>query len=162
MGWKRRVRGLAGSTCVLLSLLIALAAEAAPPRLTIVLAVEQFRADYLQRYGSELRPDGIRRLIDGGAYYPRMRYETVASWAAPAAATLATGAWANSHGIVADAWFDQDEDRVVRATESSRGPAPSRLTGSTFADELYLAYGGSARIVAISGDPNAAVLLAGR
>lgn len=146
--------------------LLALAALApafgAPPRLTVLLVAEQFRSDYLERYGPEFGPDGLRRLMEGGAVFPRSRFETAASWTAPAAATVATGAWANTHGIVADAWFDQKEDRVVRATESARGAAPSRLIGSTLADELYAASGGRGRIVAIGGDPAAPVLLAGR
>lgn len=137
-------------------------AGAEPPRLTVVIVAEQFRADYLDRYGVELGPGGLRRLMEGGAVFPRMRYETAASWAAPAAATLATGGWANAHGIVADAWFDDKENRVVRATESARGPAPSRLIGSTLADELYAASGRRSRILAIGGDPDAVVLMAGR
>ncbi|MBI1356323.1 MAG: hypothetical protein GC160_18435 [Acidobacteria bacterium] len=147
---------------LLLSLWLGGALRAESPKLTVVLVAEQFRADYLERYADEFGPDGLRRLIENGAVFPRMRYETASSWAAPAAATLATGAWANGHGIVADAWFDQAEGRVVRATESAQGPAPNRLVGSTFADELFAATDGRARIVAISGDPTAAVLLGGR
>ncbi len=150
------------ATVLLLSLLIPLSAAAEPPRLTVMIVAEQFRADYLDRYGMELGPGGLRRLMAGGAFFPRGRYETAASWAAPAAATLATGSWANAHGIVADAWFDEKEGRVVRATESARGPAPTRLIGSSLADELYAASGGRSRILAIGGDPDAAVLLAGR
>lgn len=137
-------------------------AAAEPPRLTVLLIAEQFRADYLDRYGAEFGQGGLRRLMAGGAVFARTRYETAASWTAPAAATLATGGWASSHGVVADAWFDEKENRVVRSTESARGSAPSRLIGSTLADELYAASGGRARILAVGGDPEAAVLLAGR
>ena len=114
----------------LLSLLTLAPINAATPKLTVLVVVEQFRADYLERSGSELGPGGLRRLIGGGAYFPRTRFETAASWTAPAAATIATGAWANGHGIVADAWFDRTEGRVVRATESARGPAPTRQAPS--------------------------------
>ncbi len=141
-----------------------------PPNLVVVIVAEQFRADYLDLLRPEFSAGGFERLLTQGAVYRRCRYDHLTTLAAPNAATFATGAYPQVHGIVADRWFDRETQRVIEAVEqaASEGSSPTasfsaqRLHGSTFADELLLATGGGSRIVAISDRPGAAVLLGGR
>lgn len=135
--------------------------SAQAPRLTIWIVADQFRADYLQRYGPDFGPDGFRRMQDEGGGFPRMRYSYTETFTASGAATLATGAYPETHGIVADLWYDKRSGEVVQAIGSRQLPTPTSLNGSSLADELNLATGGLSRIVSIADDPRLAVLLAG-
>jgi len=137
----------------------ALAAQA--PRLTIWIVADQFRADYLQRYEPDFGPGGFRRIQSEGGFFPRMRYGYTETFTSSGAATLATGAYPETHGIVADSWYDKRSGEVVQAIGSRQLPTPTSLNGSGLADELNLTTAGQARIVSIADDPRLAVLLAG-
>jgi hypothetical protein len=136
-------------------------ASAQAPRLTIWIVADQFRADYLQRYELDFGPDGFRRMQAEGSVIPRMRYSYTETFTASGAATLATGAYPETHGIVADSWYDKRSGDVVQAIGSLQLPTPTSLNGSSLADELNLATAGQSRIVSIADDPRLAVLLAG-
>lgn len=153
---------LARLALLLLVLAAPAALSAAAPRLVVLIVAEQFRADYLDHYADGFVEGGFRRLTEGGAFYRRARYSAAATFAAPAAATLATGARPSEHGIVADSWFDRASRQVVRAAEGAAGIYPERIVGSTLADELNLASHGRSRVFAISGDAASAAMLAGR
>ena len=49
------------------------AAPAPPPKLVVVLVVDQMRGDYVDRYGFQWT-GGLRRLVDGGAWFRRAAY----------------------------------------------------------------------------------------
>ena len=135
---------------------------AASPRLVVLVVAEQFRADYLDLYAESFGEGGFRRLLDGGAVFRRARYPFATTLSAPAAATLATGALPSEHGVVANSWFERASSQTVRAAEGAAGVFPERIIGSTVADELNLASRGRSRVVAVSGDPVSAAMLAGR
>lgn len=147
-------------TCAIL--FVAGLAQAEPPRLTVLIIAEQFRSDALDRYADDLSENGLGRLLANGARFRRCRFEMLTTLAAPAAATLATGAWPNRHGIVGDSWYDPYTWLVVDAAGDPEQFSPRMLSGSTLADELALASGGRSRTVAISDSAAPAVLLAGR
>lgn len=137
------------------------AASAQAPRLTIWIVADQFRADYLERYQPDFGPGGFRRMAAEGSVFPRMRYSYTETFTSSGAATLATGAYPETHGIVADSWYDKRSAEVVQAIGSPQLPTPTSLNGSSLADELNLATAGQSRIVSIADDPRLAVLLAG-
>ena len=137
----------------------ALSAQA--PRLTVWIVADQFRADYLQRYELDFGPDGFRRMQTEGAAFRRMRFDYTVTFTSSGAATLATGAYPETHGIVADSWYDRRAGEVVDAIDGRQLPMPASLNGSSLADELNLASAGQSRIVSIADDPRLAVLLAG-
>lgn len=155
-----RLRTLFAAVALTLVLCPILVAQS--PRLTILIVADQFRADYLQRYEAEFGAGGFRRLQTEGASYERMRFQHAATFTAPGAATLATGAYPDTHGIVANSWYDKQSGEMVHALSSSQLPTPVALSGSTLTDELNLATAGESRIVALADDPRLAVLLAGR
>jgi hypothetical protein len=131
------------------------------PRLTIWIVADQFRADYLQRHELDFGPDGFRRMQAEGSVFPRMRFSYTETFTSSGAATLATGAYPETHGIVADWWYDKRSREVVQAIGSLQLPTPTSLHGSSLADELNMATAGQSRIVSIADDPRLAVLLGG-
>src|SRR6476620_3341451 len=82
-----------------------LAAIPPRPKLFILLVAEQFRSDYLSRFSSLFGPGGFRRLMEDGAYFPDCRLRA-SSFSASGIATIATGAYPDAHGIVAETWYD--------------------------------------------------------
>jgi len=137
-------------------------AQAEPPRLTVLIIAEQFRSDAIDRYADEYSENGLGRLLADGARFRRCRFDMLTTLAAPAAATLATGAWPSRHGIVGDSWYDPYTWLVADAAGDPQRFSPNRLSGSTLADELALASRGRSRTVAVSDTPAPAVLTAGR
>lgn len=138
------------------------AAPARSPKLTVVLVAEQFRADWLDRYRADFGEGGLRRLLESGAAFRSCRFDYPTTWAAPGAATLATGTYPSEHGVVAEAWYDRERGETVEAVAPGDAASPAALIGSTFADELMLASGGRSRVVALGDRAAPTVLLAGR
>src|SRR5687767_13407697 len=66
-------------------------AQAAQPRLLVVLVADQFRADYIERYAHRWR-HGIRTLLDEGARFTRAEYRYLNTSTCAGHATIATGA----------------------------------------------------------------------
>src|SRR5579863_6542263 len=98
------------------------------PKLFVLLLAEQFRSDYLSRFSSLFAPGGFRRLMEEGAYLPDCRM-AASTFSASGLASIATGAYPQLHGIVADSWFDAESRKMVSASA-----AASQAT--TLADEI--------------------------
>ncbi len=149
-------------------------AEVARPKLIVLLVAEHFRPEYLERYRASFGAGGFNRLLKSGAVFRQCRYEYLATFPASGAAVLATGAYPDRNGIVAEYWYDRRARRVVSAVEDAeqtlvgaadpRGPAPSpvRLIGTTLADQLRLATSGRFRTISISLRAATAVPLGGK
>src|ERR1700761_255481 len=71
------------------------------PKLVVVIVIDQFRGDYLERYHDEFGDGGFRMLLDHGAYFSNCNYDYANTRTAPGHSTLFTGAYSNGHGIVA-------------------------------------------------------------
>src|SRR5688572_26440580 len=94
---------------VLVSLgLAAQTAEAAArPRLVVFIVVDQLGAAIVERHEA-LLSDGFRTLSQRGRLYLGIRMAHANTETAPGHATLLTGAWPSTHGIVANSWFDAE------------------------------------------------------
>ena len=145
--------------------------ERAPPRLLVVIVVDQLRADLLQRYDGCFT-GGFRRLLDQGGGSTAAVHDHAITDTAPGHATLATGVHPCRHGIVDNAWCERREGHVVVvpcvADSSTRilgtqaiGASPQHLQVPGLADWMGEA-GDSARVVALGGKDRAAILLAGK
>ena len=89
----------------------------APPRLVVMIAVDQLRADYLDRFRPWFGPDGFNRFFRTGAVYPRARYEHVITETCPGHAVMLTGSYASVNGIVANQWYDPVQGRPLYCAE---------------------------------------------
>lgn len=143
----------------------------ARPRLVLLVVVDQFRADYLTRFGDLFGPGGLRRLLQRGALWTDVAYDYVPTETAPGHAALATGAPPSATGIVGNSWYDRALGRTVTSVEDSaapllasgrRGASARRLLASTVADELRLATGGRATTIGVSFKDRSAILPVGR
>jgi predicted AlkP superfamily pyrophosphatase or phosphodiesterase len=142
------------------------------PKLVVVIVIDQFRGDYLERYRAQFGDAGFRVFLDHGAYFPNCNYNYANTRTAPGHSTLFTGAYSNGHGIAANEWWDQKKKRMVTSVEDDAtnlvgitgdqtGASPHNLLADTLGDELKLATQGKARVFGISLKDRAAVLPAG-
>src|ERR1017187_5281885 len=144
----------------------------ARPKLIVVIVIDQFRGDYLERYRDQFGDGGFRVFIDRGAYFTDCNYDYANTRTAPGHATLFTGSYTSGHGIIANEWWDpqkkkrvtsveDDTTKLVGVAKTGVGASPHNLLSDTLGDELKLATGGKARVFAISLKDGAAVLPAG-
>ena len=144
----------------------------AHPKLVVVIVIDQFRGDYLERYRDQFGEGGFRMFLDHGANFTDCNYDYANTRTAPGHATLFTGTYTSGHGIVANEWWDpekkkrvtsveDDNTKLVGASKTGPGASPHNLMSDTLGDELKLATGGKARVFAISLKDRAAVLPAG-
>jgi predicted AlkP superfamily pyrophosphatase or phosphodiesterase len=152
------------------------------PHLTVVISIDQFRADYLRRLTDLYLPakqkdgkvGGFRYLMSQGAYYIDARYNHYPTYTGPGHAVILTGGYPYKTGIVANDWFDKanrasvycvDDARqkvVGAASNSTAKPmGPLNLRSTTLGDELKLATGGAAKVITLSLKDRAAILLGG-
>ncbi|MGB8510956.1 MAG: alkaline phosphatase family protein, partial [Pyrinomonadaceae bacterium] len=146
---------------------------ASRPRLVLLIAVDQFRYDYLERFDDLFGAGGLRRLEREGASWTEANYDHIPTETAPGHATMMTGAWPSETGIVGNEWFERETNRVVTniqddavkiigGGDAETGASPRRLLVSTLGDELRLATNGRAKVIGISVKDRAAIFPAGR
>ncbi len=144
----------------------------AHPKLVVVIIIDQFRGDYLERYRSQFGEGGFRLLLDHGANFTDCNYDYANTRTAPGHATLFTGAYSNGHGIVANEWWDPKKKKMVTSVEDDNtklvgiaddkiGSSPHNLLADTLGDELKLATQGKSRVFSVSLKDRAAVLPGG-
>jgi predicted AlkP superfamily pyrophosphatase or phosphodiesterase len=142
------------------------------PRLVVLLVIDQFRQEYLLRFGPFFNDRGFRRLLTSGAVFSQCHYEQAPTVTAPGHATISTGATPSTHGIIANEWYDReageivtsvsDPSRRVVGSASGRASSPHRLIGTTLGDELRLSTNFRSKVVALSYKDRSAILLGGK
>lgn len=143
------------------------------PKLVLLIAVDQFRYDYLERFGDLFGPNGFRRLLRDGASWTQSNYDHMPTYTAPGHGTMMTGAYPAESGIIGNEWLDRASGkRVTSVSDESvkllgglpTDPAssPSRLMASTVGDELRLISNDRAKVIGISVKDRSAILPAGR
>jgi hypothetical protein len=170
-------------TILCLALALAAAAHAAPA-LVVVIAVDQFRADYLVRFREHFVPGGFNLLLTQGANFTDCHYRHSVTKTAPGHAVILSGVHADIHGIIANDWIDRglmrrvncvDDEReqpvgIAVASNRARLPgvaplvacSPRNFLATTVGDELKRAAGPRAKVIAISSKDRSAVLLGGK
>jgi alkaline phosphatase len=160
----------------LLAILIAAVAPAAshaaaPPRLIVVISVDQFSADLFDEYRSVFS-GGLKRL-QSGVVFANGYQSHAATETCPGHSTLLTGARPARTGIIANEWIDQSidradkkvycaEDPTVPGSSSTNYTVSARLLKvRTLGDRLKAANPRS-RVISVAGKDRAAVMMAGR
>jgi predicted AlkP superfamily pyrophosphatase or phosphodiesterase len=143
------------------------------PRLVLLIVVDQFRFDYLPRFGDLYGSKGIGRLMRQGASWINADYDQVPTYTAPGHASLMTGSWPWKNGIVANDWFERETGRKVTSVTDdatsllegragARGYSPQRLLCSTVGDKLRQANGNRSKVIGISAKARSAILPSGQ
>ncbi len=143
------------------------------PPLVVLIVADQFRGDYIQRYG-RMWTKGLRRLVDTGAYFPLAAYPYANTVTCPGHSTIATGAFPRTHGMIGNEWFDRATRRSTTCTNDPgvtsvpyggrpgvERHSPRWFTTNTFADELRAQSTTPARVVSMSLKARSAIGMAG-
>ena len=147
----------------------------ARPKLVVLLVVDQMRADYVEKFLPQWT-GGLKRLVEEGAWFRDAAYPYAATETCVGHATISTGAFPATHGMVANAWWDRKEQKMITCTAD---PDPSvknigyadatpkgadtawRMEIPSFAEELKFQTTGATRIVSFSLKARAAITMAG-
>src|SRR5882672_4922143 len=85
------------------------------PKLVVMLVVDQMRADYVDKFQGQWT-GGLKRLLEEGAWFRDAAYPYAATETCVGHATISTGAFPATHGMVANAWLDRDTQKMVTCT----------------------------------------------
>ena len=140
----------------------------AVPKLVVVIAVDQMRADFVTRF-RDLYSGGFRWLLENGTHFPNAAYRHSTTFTAAGHATIATGLHPSTHGIVGNSWREAGrgsvycvaDDRYETVGGSGEGRSPLTLKADTIGDLLKDRFE-SSRVYSFSGKDRSAILLAGR
>ena len=127
--------------------------SAEPPRLMVVMCVDQLCQDYLVRFRSELREnDCFLTAQRTGVAYINCHHQHAFTFTGPGHATLATGTYPNRHGIIGNSWYSPELGKTVRSIDDAdatiigsatltQGASSKRLLAPTLGDTLKLSTG---------------------
>jgi type I phosphodiesterase/nucleotide pyrophosphatase len=148
----------------------------ARPKLVVVLVIDQFRGDYLERYRDDFKTaNGFNLFLKRGAYFTDCYYDYANTMTAPGHSTIGTGAYTNGHGISLNEWWDlkrstthtvtsvEDEHYAIVGDPDSKdeGVSPRNEMASTLGDEVVLATQGRSKLFGVSLKDRAAILTSG-
>lgn len=148
-------------------------APSTPPKLLVVIAVDQFSADVFAEY-RELMTSGLARL-QAGVVFPSGYQAHGATETCPGHSTILTGSHPARTGIVANHWANPSlsrEDKAIYCAEDESQPGTSSGSGKYVASvdhllvptlgDLMKARDPAAKIVAVAGKDRAAIMMGGR
>jgi hypothetical protein len=148
------------------------AAAPTAPRLAVIVVVDQLRFDYLDRYAG-LWKHGLRRLMTEGAVFDRAFYPYLNTVTCAGHATISTGTFPSTHGVILNEWWQRAANRRMSCTDDPSvtgipyggaveviGHSPLRLRVPTLADRLR-ARTAASRVVTLSMKPRSTVMMAG-
>jgi predicted AlkP superfamily pyrophosphatase or phosphodiesterase len=140
------------------------------PRLVLLIAIDQFRYDYLTRFRDEYT-GGLDLLLRKGANYVNAYLEHYPSVTAIGHSTMLSGATPQTSGIIGNDWYDRESGKNVTSTSDDsvrplggvlkQGESPHRLLVSTVGDEMKRGLHGHPKVIGLSLKDRAAILPAG-
>jgi predicted AlkP superfamily pyrophosphatase or phosphodiesterase len=149
----------------------AVAAGAKKPTLVIAIVADQFRYDYLLRFGGDYT-EGLHQLLTKGAVFTNAQYEHFPTFTSVGHAALLTGAYPSVNGIIGNQWFDRGSGKTVQSSaddsaqqvggSGGRGSSPRNLLVSTVGDEMRMAGQGRNRVIGMSLKDYSGILMSGR
>ena len=155
----KRVRVVVGCLLLFIAFLGSGLRAAEPPRLVLVVSVDQMRADYLDRFQFSR---GFARLKSEGAIFTNTFHGHVPTETGPGHATILTGQFPNVHGIAGNEWWDHVTRRKVPCmTDAVHGLGPQNLLAYTVGDALK-ARDPRTRVAAVALKDRSAITLAGK
>lgn len=148
-------------------------AVAARPKLVVLLVVDQMRGDYVDKFRGQWK-GGLKRLVEEGAWFRNAAYPYAATETCVGHSTISTGALPATHGMVANAWWDRESQKLVTCTADPNvnnigyagasvkgGDSAWRMLVPAFAEELKFQGSAGTRVVTFSLKARAAITMAG-
>jgi hypothetical protein len=161
-----------------------LGAPAEPPKLAVVITIDQFRGDYFTRFGPYFGDNGFKRLLAGGTNFEHSRHRHSITQTAPGHASILSGTFASTHGITSNEWVDRATWDTINSVEdpasalvgitpaelgpvavanpSKTGRSPRNLQAETVGDQLRAKFGAKSKIFAAANKDRSAILLGGK
>jgi predicted AlkP superfamily pyrophosphatase or phosphodiesterase len=158
------------------------ASDTTKPKLVVVLVIDQMRGDYIDKFQSQWT-GGLKRLVREGAWFHDAAYLYATTETCVGHSTVSTGAFPATHGMIANEWWDRDQQKEVTCTAdpsvknvpydsgapassstpatAAPGDSAARMLVPAFADELKFQSGSETRIVTMSLKARAAITLGG-
>lgn len=133
---------------------------ASSPSLIVLITVDQLTGDYLDRSGPQLH-GGLARLARGGAWFANAHHDHAITETAPGHATLLSGRFPRSTGIMANRIGVIDPATPLLGTTGTIGASPRRFQGTTLVDWLA-AKDSRSRALSVSMKDRGAILPVGR
>jgi len=145
--------------------------QPAKPKLVVAIIADQFRYDYLTRFGSEYK-EGLRQLLTRGAVFTNARYEHFPTFTSVGHAAFLTGAFPSVNGIIGNTWYNRSIGKTIPSAQDTSvqqvgggggvGSSPQNLLVSTLGDEIKIAGQGKNRVIGISFKDYSGILASGR
>ena len=145
------------------------AQTATPPKLIVVVSVDQFSADLFAEYRG-MWTGGFKRLASG-AVFPSGYQSHAATETCPGHSTILTGDHPARTGIIANTWIDQkarpesqvycaEDETVPGSTFKAYTPSAAHLLVPTLGDRMK-ALNAESRVVSVAGKDRAAIMMGG-
>jgi predicted AlkP superfamily pyrophosphatase or phosphodiesterase len=147
---------------------------AAKPKLVVLIVVDQMRGDYMDKFQAQWS-GGLKRLVQEGAWFRDAAYPYAATETCVGHATISTGAFPSTHGMVSNEWWDRELQKNVTCTADPSvknvgyagaavkgGDSPAKMLVPAFADELKFQSGTPTRVVTFSIKARASITMGGR
>ncbi|MBN1414861.1 MAG: alkaline phosphatase family protein [Bacteroidales bacterium] len=142
------------------------------PRLIVGIIVSQMRYDYVFRFWDKLSDNGIKLLIDRGTFCKNTSFNYLYSQDGVGHASIVTGTTPSNHGIIAQQWYLNLQDKMEQYTEDPSHKAvggdydnghhsPRNLMCTTFPDELRLSNDFRSKVFSVALEPGPAIFSAG-
>ncbi len=130
-----------------------------PPRLVVVIIVDQMRGDYLERFRTQWT-GGFARLLKDGSVFPHGLQDHAITETAPGHATILSGRDPGHVGIATNSRGVPDPEAPL-VGGGGPGASPRRFIGTALYDWM-LARDSGARVLAVSKKDRGAILPVGR
>ena len=156
-----------------LAVLLAPRFQAAPqplPKLTVLIVVDQMRADFVDRFNGEWT-GGLKRMVTQGAWFTQAAYPYLTTVTCAGHATISTGTFPNTHGVFQNSWWDREARRQMLCTQDPKaravgygvavtgGDSPYRLQVPTLSDQMRTSR--KAHVVSLALKNRSAIMLGG-
>ncbi|HEX4684786.1 MAG TPA: alkaline phosphatase family protein [Gemmatimonadaceae bacterium] len=129
------------------------------PALVVLIAVDQFRGDYLDRFGPQLT-GGLKRFRESSAFFPHAWQDHSNTETAPGHATMLSGREpAHTEIISNNRGVPDPATKLIDA--AGAGASPRRFNGTTLYDWI-LSHDSAARVLSVSRKDRGAILPIGR
>ncbi|MDP3642928.1 MAG: alkaline phosphatase family protein [Bacteroidota bacterium] len=142
------------------------------PRIVVVLSVDQMRTDYLSRFWNKFQEGGFKRLVNEGAVFSNAQLDLHVQKISTGTATLFTGVYPATHGIVNDSWYDRlkkkeinciaDDYFITVGSDSKEGErSAAKLLSPTIGDLIKINTRNKSKVFSVAMNDVSAVLSAG-
>lgn len=129
------------------------------PSLVVLITIDGFRANYLEKYRGQLT-GGLARLVRGGAWFTNAHQDHAITETAPGHASLLSGRFPRSTGIAANRIGVSDPESPL-LTSGAVGASPKRFQGTALFDWMKQKTPGS-RALSVSAKDRGAILPIGK